>query len=259
MSKKIKSFNDKIRPLTDAEKEALEHLRKKGKPLKNEILEPGAGVLKDDTFKAKPNREYQEGKIITEEDLKAEELKVKIEAERFSQEFRRQFTEWAAIDHSVDYEGLSFDHADYLVRIFSMDVKGFEGFITLEYEWSHIIGKFKIKDKPATENVFPIVKILKIGEGVKSTKHKVGDIVLVPSNEILGEDWNPKFLHYMQFQDSKGMNPVLPEGMKQSVPNVQKNWDRFMFIRPWVPQPEEQDKLTYLIPEGRVIGSYNVI
>jgi len=261
MNKKVKTFEDKQRPLTQAEMAALEYLKgDNNKKIKSDVIRPDNVLLKDKNFEAKSDEDLgsEEGRLITEEDLKNEDLLLQEESERFSKAFMEQFNKWVAEDHGSEYEGIEFDHDDYLVRIFKMDVSGFKGFITLEYEWSVYLKNFKLKDKPATENLFPIVKILKKGQGIKSDKYKEGDVVLVPSNDILGEDWNPKFIQVMQYQDSRNMKPVLPEGMRQSIPNVEKNWDRYKFVRPWVPKPEEIDHLTYLIPETKVRGTFNV-
>jgi hypothetical protein len=137
-----------------------------------------------------------------------------------------------------------------------MDISEFKGFFSVEYEWSEYLGKFKLVDVPTVETVFPIAKIMKIGEGVTSDRYKVGDIVIVPSSDITGEDWNPKFLHVMQFQNSQNMKPVLPDKMKQNIPNVEIHWGRWKFIKPWLPSPDNEDNLTYLIPTSKVKGRY---
>lgn len=261
MSKGTQTFADKQRKFTDAEVTALEHLRKKNAgiaPKPKTVLTAKDIELQDKgALEPKKTYEYEEGKLITAEVLAKEVEDKKKEDERFTKEFRRQLGVWVKEDHHSEYENVEFDHEDYLVRIFQMDVSSFKNFITLEYEWSPILQKLKLTDKPATENVFPIVKLLKIGGNIKLGKYKVGDICLVPSTDVIGEDWNPKFLQIMQFQNSQNMKPIIPDGMRQSIPNVEKNWDRYKFIRPWTPLPEQIDHLTFLLPEAKVRGSYS--
>lgn len=257
MSKRVKTFEEK-QELTDSQIEAIKHLRNKTnnipKHISHNVLTPDELKLHD--IDQENKLVIHEG-LITPEILESEKQEELQEVRRFTEEFQRQLEVWIEKDHHTEYSRLEFDHDDYLVRLFNMDITGFDGFKTLEYEWSPILKNFKLKDKPALENVFPIVKILKVGEGVKSDKYKVGDICLVPSTDVIGEDWNPKFLHIMQFQNSQNMKPVLPEGMRQSIPNVEKNWDRYKFVRPWIPNPEPIDHLTYLIPEPKIRGRYS--
>jgi DNA-binding transcriptional MerR regulator len=258
MSKKVKTFNEKQKNLTESQLAALEHLRTKGMPKKSikKVLTPEELDLQDVKFnKDEKNPVYQEGKIITEETLKKEQEEEKKELERYNEEFRKQLSEWITEDHHSEYKNLKFNTSDYLVRIFAMDVSGFEKFVTVKYEWSKMLNNFKLANAQVTDNVYPIVKILKIGSKAEQD-YKVGDIVLVPSMEVMGDDWNPRFLEYMKHQRSQGMNPVLPEGMRQRLPKVEINWERLKFVRPWVGLPEEQDHLTFLIPEHKITAEY---
>ena len=259
--KRVKTFQDKQRKLTKAEEEALNHMRTKGsgKQVKNEIITPDQVKLQDVVLGGK-DLEVQEGKIITEETLQREKEQEKKELERYNEEFRSQVSNWKNEDHAFEYEahGLEFDDAAYLVRIFSMDVSSFEKFRTYKYEWSRMMNNFKIAPTQVMDNVYPIVKILKIGEKVQSDKYNVGDIVLVPSTDVIGDEWNPTFLEYMKHQNSQGMKPVLPEGMRQRLNKVELSWGKYQFVRPWVGLPEEADQLTFLIPEFKVIGNFTL-
>lgn len=258
---KVKTFNQKQRPLTGAEAKALEHLKKKkaGVKTKQAVISPEHGNLKDDTFKpiVDPDEKYK-GKIITEEDLKKEKEEELQVSKDYEEEFFKQYAEWKKIDESSEYDWCTFDNDDYLVRLFAMDVSGFDKYKSLKYEWSSILKNWKLTDTQLIDNVYPIGKILKVGKAVELDKYKVGDIVLLPSNDIVGEDWNPHFLTILGHQRSQGMSPVLPTGMRQRMQNVELKWDRYKFVRPWVPKPEDKDNLTFLIPSPIVKGTYDL-
>lgn len=260
---RIKTFNDKQLERIDSNKlVGLEHLhdRNVGKKIINTgVIKPDHINLKDDTFKPKDEEEIIEtNKVITEEDLNKEVEELKKEEKRYEDEFKSQYLKWAEEDEWSEYNWCDFDHKEYLVRLFKMDISSFKGYVTLNYSWSPILKNWKLSDQKMTEGILPIAKIIAIGKSIDSKKYSVGDIVLVPSCDIIGDDWNPKFLHVMQFQQSKGMQPVLPDGMEQRIPNVEKNWEHYKFVRPWVPKPTQVDNLTYLIPESKVKGRFSI-
>lgn len=257
MSKKTKTFQQKQK-YSNQDLALLDEISKKNSnnSTVNNIIRPDNGHLKDDTFKPKKDTQTT-NKIITPADLKREEELIKEEAKEYSKEFQKQFDVWKDIDVSSDYDWCTFDHREYLIRIFKMDISKFKKFVTLNYVWSPIMRTWKLEDAQMNEGIFAVAKIVAIGSGIENTDYSVGDIVLLPSTDIVGEDWNPKFLHVMQFQQSKGMAPVLPEGMRQRIPNVEIKWANYKFVRPWIPVPEESDELTYLIPESKVKGKFN--
>ena len=252
-SKKVKTFEEK-QETTPLQKQLIHNVKMKNAGVKRTEVPVDFEQLKK---KAKSHEPQVAKKIITQDDILAEQKNQLEEDKRFTEEFKRQLSTWAEEDHHSEYEWCEFDHEDYLVRLFSMDVSSFEKFIDLRYEYSKIMNEWTLKTVSALDSIFPIVKILKVGDAVKEARYNVGDIAFVPSNDIIGKDWNPKFLQTIQFQSSKGMKPVLPDGMEQEILNVEKNWDRYMFVRPWVAKPEPQDKLTYLIPSPKIRGTFN--
>lgn len=235
--------------------------RKAGIP----IVENGPVDYSSEAFAKEINGDHV---LITEESLKKQKEDEIKSRQLFQDEYQKQLIAWSEIDESGEYNSIDFFEDEYLVRIFSMDVSQFQDIKTNYFDWSPILKKFTIKEKQQGISVFPVIKILKIGKKVdpknilepQGLKYNVGDICVVSSHEILGEDWNPAFMSYMGMQEqrSQGMTPKIPEGLRQRIPNVEKNWDRYQFIRPWVAKPEEKDYLTYLIPSSKIKGLFNV-
>ena len=214
------------------------------------------------------NEQVNGSGLITEESIKQQQQEELKSRQVFQDEYQKQLMDWYKIDEWSEYDSIDFYDAEYLVRIFKMDVSKFQDIKTNYFDWSPILKKFTLKEKQQGITVFPIVKILKLGKRVDPNgnlealglKYNVGDICIVSSHEILGDDWNPAFMSYMGFQEQRaqGMTPKVPEGLRQRIPNVEKNWDRYQFIRPWVAKPEEKDYLTYLIPSSKIKGLFNV-
>lgn len=216
-------------------------------------------------FDAKKEEEKptdQEGVIITQEDLDTEvqtrEEKAAAEAIRYTEEFQRQISEWAShTDEVADYDAFEFEYDDYLVRLFKMDITGF-GFREYEHYIANLQGgNVALREKKATEGIFPIVKVLKVGR-TATAGWEVGDILTVPSRDIHGQQLSPEFQQFMQHQNSQGMKPIIPEGYRQFVPNVEVNWKGYAFIRPWMVEPQEIDYITFLLPSPKLRGRYNV-
>ena len=212
-SKKVKTYNDKNK-YTDTQLKLLSLKAKEeaGIKTKHEIITPDHVNLKDDTFKSKnvKNKEFT-GKIITEKDLEAEAKEREKELERYREEFNEQLKTWIETDHVSDYDWLKPRKRDYLVRVFEMDISSFENFVDVQYEYSKILMKFDLKNTKIHSNVYPILKILKVGEALEQEERRygVGDIVMGPANEIIGTDWNQDFLTLMQNQRMMGAEPNL--------------------------------------------------
>lgn len=270
MSKRVKTFEEKQRPLTPSERAALQaiHDQSSGKKLKNQVLTPDELKLLDvvDYEAEKKENSKDVGKIITPEDLKkeeqtAEEKRIN-DTKEFEKSFNKQLKDWSKVKtDGNDYKNFDFDGDYYLVRVFSMDVSQFSDYKTLEYEWSRVLKQWKLTDKQLKNNTFPIVKILKVARGFgkdNPNKYNEGDVCIVPGDDIVGDDWNPKFLHVMQFQNSQNMTPVLPDGMSQRIPKIQITWNKYLFVRPWKIEPEYEDRLTYLIPSTLIKGEYKL-
>ena len=92
-------------------------------------------------IKAKDKSPENNGKIITPEQLEKEAQEEKKELERYSKEFIKQYNKWKKVDEWSEYEWCDFDHADYLLRLFKMDISSFKRFTTVEYKYSKVKNK----------------------------------------------------------------------------------------------------------------------
>lgn len=147
----------------------------------------------------------------------------------------------------------------YLVRLFKFKPKKSQ-MTTIIYvpnsqgEWLPSTGVLD-------EKLFPLIKVIKVGPEAKRDDVKPGDVYTVPSQEILGESFNPDFLHMINTFKTPGGNQGsvvnLPAGVPQKIKNVEKYWELDMFVLPEnYGKPTEDDKLTYLIPSSKLKTRY---
>jgi hypothetical protein len=125
--------------------------------------------------------------------------------------------------------------------------------------------ELKPKEIDVYEKVYPIVKIISVGDEIVGTekengvaKYKSGDLAAVRSNEIEGKKWNPDFLTIMQTFGKQGRNgrPGLvhvPDDMPQKVDALDINWERYRFTNLAKPT-DTSENLVYLIPDAQLRG-----
>jgi hypothetical protein len=90
----------------------------------------------------------------------------------------------------------------------------------------------------------PICKVIKSG----SDKYKEGDIIVLPDEKVSGEIDNPAWQLYEQSLNSKGVEAIPPEDNRKKIPMMEVMWQSYIFKRPWMYTPEEEDRLTFLLP-----------
>lgn len=127
---------------------------------------------------------------------------------------------------------------------------------------SPLNGELKPKYVSYYEKIYPIVKIIAVGDEIVGTdkgapKYKKGDTAAVQVNEIEGKVFNPVFLQILNtFGKSGNGKPSLahvPEDVPQKVPALDVNWDRFKFTNLSKPT-DTSEKLVYLIPDVKLLG-----
>ncbi len=102
-------------------------------------------------------------------------------------------------------------------------------------------------------------KILKVGEfpeGIQS--YKEGDCVLLNPYETTKELRNPDWLHYMEYQHSRGIDPIPPDDMREFLPSVQVRYLEYQFLLPGDYHKKVQEVSTFLIPDFKIKAGYKV-
>lgn len=124
---------------------------------------------------------------------------------------------------------------------------------------SKLDGQWKPKDAAIHEKVFPICKIIKAGKDV-DPRIQEGQLYTVPFSDVVGEDWNPDFMFLMQNFTKQGNKMGLadiPPDMRQRIPKLEKNWERYKFSMPdRIGKESDEDRLVYLIPELKLESEY---
>ncbi len=145
-----------------------------------------------------------------------------------------------------------------LVKIFKFvpRVKGKIG-STLLYMPSPLNGELKTSVTALNEKVYPIIKVIKKGLGAEYSEFiKVGTLYTVPVDDVVGDDWNPEFTFFMNTmvtQGKTGGHVKIPEGMRQRIPKLERNWDKYKFGLPTrLGDETEEDRLIYLIPDMKL-------
>src|SRR5690606_19107064 len=112
----------------------------------------------------------------------------------------------------------------------------------------------KVEDVIYDNKVLPIGKVIKVGSGVEDNDIVEGSIVMLPKEEVEGMAKNPDFLHYLQYKDAQGINPNFsPEDIPKEIPKIQLEWLRYQY-KHWLNiDTDDDDTLTYLLPENKII------
>lgn len=105
--------------------------------------------------------------------------------------------------------------------------------------------------------ITPIAKVIKVHESLKD-RFKVGELVLLDFEKVRGWIPNPEMQLYMQSLEAKGVEAVEPEDTRPKIPRIEAMWRDYMFLRPWLFEPEEEDRLTYLLPTYEIKGGWDL-
>ena len=170
-------------------------------------------------------------------------------------------------DYFKYYDKYDFEFSEYLVRMFILTPPEEMRPSTIIVEKTELAGVDPFKEKTVFLNdiVMPIAKIIKVGKITdefgnpvpEDQKRKPGDIVILPTNKVMGMVQNPDFIHYMQFTEAKGMAPLGPVPPAE-IAKFQKEYARYQFTRMGNIYPDDQDKVTFLLPSPEIKGGYKV-
>ena len=104
-----------------------------------------------------------------------------------------------------------------------------------------------------------IAKILKVGNGFTGVDtYKEGDLVLLNPYETTKMSYNPDWLALQQYQFSQGMDPIVPDDIREKIPSIQARFTEYQFVMPEDYKLATQDIVTFLIPEHKVKAKYNI-
>jgi hypothetical protein len=150
-----------------------------------------------------------------------------------------------------EYESIRIPKDNYLLRIhkFTPNVKG---------------GKIIMLDNQGNETramemlhsvLGPCALVLQDFEG---SEYKKGDLVLLSTNKIRGYVDNPVWQLFEQALESKNVEAIEPEDKRKKIPFLEAVWMDYMFIRPWLLKPQEEDRLTYLLNSYEVRAAWGL-
>lgn len=169
-------------------------------------------------------------------------------------EFYEQLSAFLMIDES-DYDSITPLQDKVLVRLFEFKPKS-DAVGTSAIYVPNLEGKWVKSEEAKYQSIYPIVKIVRSDD----EDYPVGKLFVVSRDEVVGEDWNPEFLHLVntyQQQGNKGGMIKAPEEMRQKIPRLEKNWARYHFgCVDQVAQQEESDDYIFLIPKLKMIAQY---
>lgn len=118
-------------------------------------------------------------------------------------------------------------------------------------------GVFKPAREVMESQIMPLCKVISHTCEEFHEDDLVGQVCIVEAGEVTGEVDNPDFLHLLQFTKAKGMDPIIPEGMKKKIPAIERNWLRYNVKKPWNLNPDDQDRLTYFVPISKIQAIYD--
>lgn len=132
---------------------------------------------------------------------------------------------------------------------------------------SPLDGSWKWGSDAMAEKVYNIAMVIKIGKGgwgasaVQPDDVEIGQTYVVPYNDVVGVDVNPKFLSVVNtFKGpvgSQGALTNIPAEIPQNLPNLDIHWSRFKFSMPdRLGNETDDDKLIYLVNAQKLEAIY---
>lgn len=100
-----------------------------------------------------------------------------------------------------------------------------------------------------------VAKVIKAHESLP--QYKPGELVLLDYDKVRGMVPNPEMQLYMQAQHAKGVEAIAPEDSRPRIPRIEAIWKDYMFLRPWLYEPEEEDRSTYILPPYEIKAKWD--
>lgn len=157
------------------------------------------------------------------------------------------------------YKDLKIDGRNILVRLFVFREENIsEGLLMMPKAKGSIQGgQYDWEKTSYNERVLPIGKVIKVGREVENTNLKEGCLVLLPTAEIEGMEKNPEFMHLLQ-NTQGNLDPLFDQfKIPQEVPAVQVHWRRHIFKHWDNLEPDDDDRMTFLVPETKAMAVWD--
>lgn len=100
-----------------------------------------------------------------------------------------------------------------------------------------------------------IAKVIKVGNDLKNSKYKEGDLVMLPLTATAGESPNPKYYMAHQYDDSN-LKPVQNELIPENVPTFVATMNQMAWLPPQEYKTLDHKIYTYAIYEDLILGNY---
>jgi len=100
-----------------------------------------------------------------------------------------------------------------------------------------------------------VAKVVKAGE---KSGYKANDCVLLNPFEVCQKKRNPDWLHFMEYQSAKGIDPIPPDDMREFMPSIQVHYIEYTMVLPDEYDKKIQDMNVFLIPTHKIKAKYNV-
>jgi hypothetical protein len=100
-----------------------------------------------------------------------------------------------------------------------------------------------------------IAKVIKVGNDLKDSKYKEGDLVMLPLTATAGEAPNPKYYMAHQYDDSN-LKPVQNDLIPENVPTFVATMNQMAWLPPQEYKTLDHKIYTYAIYEDLILGHY---
>jgi hypothetical protein len=88
--------------------------------------------------------------------------------------------------------------------------------------------------------------------------YKTGDCVMLSPYETVSMVRNPDWIHYQEYQHSKGMEIIPPKDMREWIPGIQIRFLDSQFLLPEEYDKKIQDVNTFIIPKYKILSKWEL-
>lgn len=88
--------------------------------------------------------------------------------------------------------------------------------------------------------------------------YEPGDCVMLSPYETVSMVRNPDWIHYMEYQNSKGMEVIMPQDMREHIPGIQIRYLDSQFLLPEEYDKKIQDVNTFIIPKYKILSKWEL-